>query len=62
MLPLTKKNKNKKQLKPHQDATVCYTHGKRLLKQFVKIKIIEKLGTIANLQVNTEVTKVLYVT
>ena len=42
MLPLTKE-----ELKLHQDATLCYISGKKLLKKFSK-KIIGKLEIIVH--------------
>ena len=57
MFPLTKK-----ELKSHQDATVCYIYGRSFLKQFAKNEIIKTLETISILQVNTEVQHIVYVT
>ena len=45
----------KKEVKSHQDTTVCCICGKKLRDNLLKIKIIEKLETIAILQLNTEV-------
>ena len=56
MLPLTKK-----QLKSHQDAMECYICRKNSEKKLLKIKITEKLETIAILQVNIEVQHTVYV-
>ena len=57
ILPLTKKG-----LKLHQDATACYILEKDSQKSLLKIKIIEKLETIAILQVNIEFQHIVYVT
>ena len=51
---------NKRRAKSHQDANVCYVCGKKILQKLVKNKIIEKLETIAMLQVNTEVQHIVY--
>ena len=58
ILPLAKK-----ELKLHEDAAVCVTFAeKHSQSSLLKIKIIEKLGTIAILQVDTEVQLIVYVT
>ena len=44
-----------KALKSHRDATACYICEKDSHNSLLKIKIIEKVGTIANLQVISEV-------
>ena len=51
MLQLTEK-----ELKLHQDSTVCYICNTNSHKNLLKTKITEKLETIVILQVNTEVS------
>ena len=57
MLPLTKRKLNL-----HQDVTECYICRKKILKKsLLKIKIIQKLETIAILPVNIGVQNIIYV-
>ena len=56
MLPLTKE-----ELKPHQDAKVCYICGKRILKKLSKSTNYGKLEIIAIIQVNIEAQHTVFV-
>ena len=51
----------KEELKSYQDAKVCYICGKRFQKSLLMIKVIEKLETIAILQVNIEKQHIVHV-
>ena len=55
-LPLTKE-----ELKPHQDARNCYICGQKILKNSLKVEIIEKLEIIANIQANIETQHIVFV-
>ena len=50
-----------KELKLHQDSTVCYICRKKVTQKLDKDKIIIKLETIAILQVNVEMQHIVYV-
>ena len=56
MLPLTKE-----ELKPHQDAKVCYICGKRISKKLSKSTNYGKLEIIAIIQVNIEAQHIVFV-
>ena len=51
----------KKEIKTHQDAKVCYICGKKILKNSLKVKIVEQLETMVIIQVNIEVQLIVYV-
>ena len=56
MLPLIHQ-----ELKPHRDAKVFYTCGKRIFKKLAKSKTVEKLEIIPIIQVNIDAPHILFV-